>query len=65
MIDNKWVTEFSKLSAEALLEKFNDISEKLTNMIAIENMDELMDQQDALTTVMIEKGLMTEDGQLK
>jgi hypothetical protein len=34
-------------------------------MIAIENMDELMDQQDALTTVMIEKGLMTEDGQLK
>ena len=65
MIDNKWVTEFSKLDDEHLLEKFNDISERLTNMIAIENMDELMDQQDALEQIMISKGIMNANGELK
>jgi hypothetical protein len=48
-----------------LLEKYNEISEKLTNMIAIDNMDELMDQQDALEQVMTDKGLIDSNGQLK
>ena len=65
MIDNKWVVEFSKLDNEHLLEKYNEISEKLTNMIAIDNMDELMDQQDALEQVMTDKGLIDSNGQLK
>lgn len=65
MIDNKWIVEFSKLDNEHLLEKYNEISEKLTNMIAIDNMDELMDQQDALEQVMINKGLIDSNGQLK
>lgn len=65
MIDNKWVLEFSKLDDEHLLEKYNEISEKLTNMIAIDNMDELMDQQDALEQVMTDKGLIDSNGQLK
>ena len=65
MIDNKWVLEFSKLDDEHLLEKYNEISEKLTNMIAIDNMDELMDQQDALEQVMTDKGLIDSDGQLE
>jgi hypothetical protein len=34
-------------------------------MIAIDNMDELMDQQDALEQVMIDKGLIDSNGQLK
>ena len=65
MIDNKWIVEFSKLDNEHLLEKYNEISEKLTNMIAIDNMDELMDQQDALEQVMTDKGLIDSNGQLK
>jgi hypothetical protein len=65
MIDNKWVAEFSKLDDEHLLEKYNEISERLSNMIAIDNMDELMDQQDALEQVMIDKGLIDSNGQLK
>lgn len=65
MIDNKWIVEFSKLDDEHLLEKYNEISEKLTNMIAIDNMDELMDQQDALEQVMTDKGLIDSNGQLK
>ena len=65
MIDNKWIVEFSKLDDEHLLEKYNEISEKLTNMIAIDNMDELMDQQDALEQIMIDKGLIDSNGQLK
>ena len=65
MIDNKWVLEFSKLDDEHLLEKYNEISEKLTNMIAIDNMDELMDQQDALEQIMVDKGLIDSNGQLK
>ena len=65
MIDNKWIVEFSKLDNEHLLEKYNEISEKLTNMIAIDNMDELMDQQDALEQIMIDKGLIDSNGQLK
>ena len=65
MIDNKWIVEFSKLDDEHLLEKYNEISEKLTNMIAIDNMDELMDQQDALEQIMVDKGLIDSNGQLK
>ena len=65
MIDNKWIVEFSKLDDEHLLEKYNEISEKLTNMIAIDNMDELMDQQDALEQIMTDKGLIDSNGQLK
>jgi len=34
-------------------------------MIAIENMDELMDQQDALEQIMISKGIMNANGELK
>lgn len=63
--NNKWVVEFSKLDNEQLLEKFNEISEKLTNMIAIDDIDDLMDQQDAIEQIMIDKGIMDKDGQLK
>jgi hypothetical protein len=63
--NNKWVVEFSKLDNEQLLEKFNEISEKLTNMIAIDDINDLMDQQDAIEQIMIDKGIMDKDGQLK
>jgi hypothetical protein len=34
-------------------------------MIAIDDIDDLMDQQDAIEQIMIDKGIMDKDGQLK
>jgi hypothetical protein len=34
-------------------------------MIAIDDINDLMDQQDAIEQIMIDKGIMDKDGQLK
>ena len=63
--NNHWYIEFSKLNAEDLLEKYNAIQDKITTMIAIDDVDDLMDQQDALEQIMIDKGIMNSNGELK
>lgn len=63
--NNHWYIEFSKLNAEDLLEKYNAIQDKITTMIAIDDVDDLIDQQDALEQIMIDKGIMNSNGELK